>query len=382
MDSPLKQRLIGAAVLAALAIIFLPMLLKGPDVKEPDAAQVPLSMPNAPDQAFSTHELPLTVPDAHTPSGGVLGMETRPVPRPDVDVTPASASSSVTPPLDSDVAPVAVAPPATGSQVPGTVAPSAPLPATAPAVAANPAASAPAQIKPAPTTVVPAAPAQTGAAPAADAVPSTVKPSAVAAGNYSVNVGSFSNLGNAGALVTRLRNAGLPVSTEKVKLNGADALRIRVGPYADRAAAEAARLRAESMAGGSGKVVALDGDDKGAATVKPPVASKPATSPPAAAAQTPVPAPTPASAASKPAATVASGFAVQLAAPAEESAALALRDRARAAGFTAFVQRVDSVNGPRFRVRAGPVADHNAAETLRDAVKQKLSIDGNIVAHP
>ena len=31
MESALKQRLIGAAVLVALAMIFLPMLLKGPD---------------------------------------------------------------------------------------------------------------------------------------------------------------------------------------------------------------------------------------------------------------------------------------------------------------------------------------------------------------
>jgi len=73
---------------------------------------------------------------------------------------------------------------------------------------------------------------------------------------------------------------------------------------------------------------------------------------------------------------------VQLAAPAEESAAIALRDRARAAGFAAFVQRVDTVDGARFRVRAGPVADHNAAEVMRDAISQKLGINGNIVAHP
>ena len=30
MDAPLKQRLVGAAVLVALAVIFLPMLVKGP----------------------------------------------------------------------------------------------------------------------------------------------------------------------------------------------------------------------------------------------------------------------------------------------------------------------------------------------------------------
>ncbi|MEO7251290.1 MAG: sporulation protein, partial [Arenimonas sp.] len=77
MDSPIKQRLIGAAVLAALAVIFLPMLLKGPDVKEPDAATVPLSMPATPGQEFETRELPLTVPDS-APPGGVLGMNSAP----------------------------------------------------------------------------------------------------------------------------------------------------------------------------------------------------------------------------------------------------------------------------------------------------------------
>ena len=39
MDSALKQRLIGAAVLVALAMIFLPMLLKGPDTAEPASAR-------------------------------------------------------------------------------------------------------------------------------------------------------------------------------------------------------------------------------------------------------------------------------------------------------------------------------------------------------
>ena len=74
MDSTLKQRLIGAAVLAALAVIFLPMLLKGPDVKEPDAAEVPLTMPATPGQEFETRELALSEPDGAAPPGGVLGM--------------------------------------------------------------------------------------------------------------------------------------------------------------------------------------------------------------------------------------------------------------------------------------------------------------------
>ena len=78
MESPLKQRLIGAAVLAALAIIFLPMLLKGPAVREPDATEVPLSMPAAPGDAFETRELPLTAPEPNAGADGVLGMRSGP----------------------------------------------------------------------------------------------------------------------------------------------------------------------------------------------------------------------------------------------------------------------------------------------------------------
>jgi DedD protein len=381
MDSPLKQRLIGAAVLAALAIIFLPMLLKGPDVKEPDAAQVPLTMPAAPDQAFSTHELPLTVPESHTPSGGVLGMDTKPVPKPDANATPASASTAIAPApaTDNNIYPAVTPIPAPTAATPATTpaalsaTPANAIPASKPAtVAATPAATAPAS--PAPASATPTKPVL-----APDAAPAMVKPG-TAAGNYAVNVGSFSNLGNANALVSRLKTAGLPVTTEKVKLNGGDALRIRIGPYVDRTAAEAARLRAESMAGGTSKVIALDAEERPSTSppAKVATASKPAVATPTPTTPTPSATTTP----DKPAAAVTSGFAVQLAAPAEESAALALRDRARAAGFAAFVQRVDTVEGPRFRVRAGPVADHNAAEVMRDALSQKLGISGNIVAHP
>ena len=335
MDSTLKQRLIGAAVLAALAIIFLPMLLKGPDVKEPDAAEVPLSMPAPPGQEFETRELTLTAPDGATPPGGVLGM------------APGS------PPVDAD-APAPDSPTVTDEE----------------ALAIAPAAEAGAPVAAAPI-------ATPGAKPEA-AAPATkpIAAAAVGAGNYVVNVGSFSNLDNATALVAKLRAAKLPVTADRVKLASGTAMRIRVGPYADRAAAEAARLRAESVTGGASKVIALDADP--VATVAP----KPAST---AAAAAPKPAPAAvakpaAAAAAKPAAAV--GFAVQLSAPSVEADALALRDRARASGFSSFVQRVETEAGARFRVRVGPVADRSAAEAMRDAVNGKLGTKGIVVANP
>lgn len=332
MDSPLKQRLIGAAVLAALAIIFLPMLLKGPDVREPDAAAVPLSMPAAPGQEYETRELPLTAPEGASGPGGILGMKP---------------------------APADVAPPDPGEN------PGAPL-------AGQPALPAPTDPAQAPATVPAAQAAQ-------EKVP--IAPAAVAAGNYVVNIGTFGNLGNAAGLVDKLRAAKLPVVADRVSLASGTGMRIRVGPYADRAAAEAARLRAESITGAPSKVVVLDAAprDGGAAPV-PTAAAKPeppkATVPSTAGATKPV-----APAVAKPVA-VGAGFAVQLSAPSVEADANALRDRARGLGFSAFVQRVDTDSGVRYRVRVGPVADRASAETMRDAVNGKLGTKGIVVANP
>jgi len=332
MDSSLKQRLIGAAVLVALAVIFLPMLLKGPDVKEPDAAQVPLSMPATPGQEFETRELPLTMPEGNTPPGGVLGM------------TPATPEAMPTPDAATPVATASVA-------------------AAAPA------------------SIAPAAPADEPVAPAPVAPPAEA--AAVAAGKYMVNIGSFSNAANANALVAKLRAQKLPVLADKVTLASGSALRVRVGPYADRATAEAARLRAEEVTGTAGKVVAADAaasevQAKPALAAAKPEAPKPA--PPAKPATTPAAAP----AAAKPAATSAPGvgFAVQLSAPSVEAEANALRDKARAQGLSAFVQPVETDSGRRYRVRIGPVADRAAAQALSEEAAAKLGNKGIIVSNP
>ena len=70
MDTPLKQRLIGAIVLVALAVIFLPMLVKGP-APDSGVANVPITAPDAPaDGQFQTRELPLVAP-----TGGATGLQ-------------------------------------------------------------------------------------------------------------------------------------------------------------------------------------------------------------------------------------------------------------------------------------------------------------------
>lgn len=340
MDTAVKQRLIGAAVLAALAMIFLPMLLRSPDVEESDASRVPLDMPAAPDAEFETRVLPLPAPAASTAEPVVAEQAAAPldpnaVVTVDVDSSKPAEVMPDAPAAGLDAPPVAVdaatGQPVTPSAVPvATPAPSAaaePVPAVAAAPAVAPAAAA--APAPAPVTVAP-------------------PPAAAAAGGFAVNVGSFANLDNARALEAKLRGAGLPVVAERIALSGKPAMRLRVGPYGERAIAEAARLRAQAIAGGSASVIALD------------------------AGSAPAPRPTAASV----------GFAVQLGALRVEADAVALRDRVRAAGFVAFHQRVDSESGPLWRVRVGPEADRAAADKLRDAIAARLGISGMVVSHP
>ena len=74
MDSSLKQRLVGAIVLIALAVIFLPMLVKGP-APDSGVSDVSLAIPAEPKPTgdATTRDFSLTEPGA-TPQGGAVGM--------------------------------------------------------------------------------------------------------------------------------------------------------------------------------------------------------------------------------------------------------------------------------------------------------------------
>jgi cell division septation protein DedD len=321
MDTSLKQRLIGAAVLVALAVIFLPMLVQGP-APDSGASDVPLSMPATPDTGMETRELPLTGP-GDMPSGGATGM-------------PAGGDAAAT--------------------------------------------DAPAQSFPA----------------------------ATAGGDYAVHFGSYASADAAQSVVRALQKARLPGYSEAVQLDGKPAWRVRIGPFASQADAEAARVGASQVRQDvNARVVVLDADTAAPAAVqaatapiadaaKPvamplppdpvPAASKPA---PAATAKVEPPKPQPAPATPPPAAKPAPapaaanvGFAVQLAAFSNPADANALRDRARAAGFDAFTESVRTDKGTLTRVRIGPVADRAEADQLKAQVQAKLGVAGIVRPHP
>ena len=318
MEPALKQRLIGAAVLLALAVIFLPMLIKGP-APESGVSGVSLDMPDSPDGEYETRELPLVSPGS-APSGGALGMD---------------------------------APVGAGAKLP-----------TVDTTPSDPAAAGDDGMMPPPT----------------------------AGGNYAVSFGSYASEADAQRVVGALRASQLPGYQDSVAgSNGRTLYRVRVGPYASQAEAEAARLRAAHVRDDVGsKVVVLDAEPVAASTEstaaapaiplvakpEPPTAPRPAatTPPPSAPVAAPTPAPQPAAS--------DVGFAVQLGAFSVEAEADKLRDRARAAGFSAFVEQVRTDKGTLSRVRVGPVASRAEADRLKAQLAAKLGIDGFVQSHP
>lgn len=333
MEPALKQRLIGASVLVALAVIFLPMLIKDP-APESGVSDVPMQLPDPPQGAYQTRELPLVTPGAAS-AEGVTGLRSgQPAGDgvlPTVDITADQAG-------------------ATGGMMP----------------------------------------------------PPT------AGGDLAVSFGSYATASDAARVVDALRASQLP-GYQETTIGSSDRTlhRVRIGPYGSRAEAEAARLRAAHVRDDVGaRVVTLDaasdaadpaegvadatGTDDGPATpsdsvaeVLPEADDSAEPGQPAAAAervaQSPPPLP---QRSATPAAAADVGFAVQLGAFSNAAEAGKLRDRARAAGFTAFLQTVRTEQGTLTRVVAGPVAERSDAEQMKAQLAARLGVSGLVRSHP
>lgn len=201
MDSALKQRLIGAAVLIALAVIFVPMFLSGSPPKTDNVTES-LAIPPAPEREFQTRVVPAEG-----------GKSTTPAPLP----AQAAGSSDKVATVD------AGANPRNAAEVP--------YPQND---AATPAST------PAKPTVATAKPVE--AAPAKP-IPERAAPAASSTGRYAVHLGIFANSANADALVASAKKNGLVAYAESAEVDGKPATRVRLGPYEDRSTAEAARLK-------------------------------------------------------------------------------------------------------------------------------------------
>jgi cell division septation protein DedD len=73
---------------------------------------------------------------------------------------------------------------------------------------------------------------------------------------------------------------------------------------------------------------------------------------------------------------------VQVAAMGSQADANALRDKLRAAGFDGFTDSVSAGGRRLWRVRAGPQIQRADAERVRDQIKARLGMAGNVVSMP
>jgi cell division septation protein DedD len=366
MEPSLKTRLLGAAVLIALLVLFVPMMFSSAPPKSDADQTVSLEIPPAPDRELQTRTLDVApggspaAAQGAAPAAGTLPANgaAQPV------QAPAATPATVTPGGGSKLASVDIASRkpvdalpedfANAPTSPKAVAPAAPAPAVATA-------------KPPKAVAVPAAEPK---AVAAEALPAGT----AGRGSYTINLSAYADRSKADALVQKVKALGYPVSTAATSQAGKSLTRVTAGPFETRAAAEAARLKITAAAPGAPASLSSRPETQ---TADVPAPARAVPTPTQAAA----PAPT---AAAVPAASPrAGGFAVQVAAVSSEAEATRLRDKLRGAGIAGYVDTVVASSGAKlWRVRAGPQTQRDDATRLKDQIKAKVGLDGVVVSAP
>jgi DedD protein len=195
MDQMLKQRLIGAIVIISLAVIFIPMILEGPDNEMSPRNQ---DMPPPPTIDYQM-EVELPVPSespetVESPDATVTEQEVSAIPETPVSQPEAITGQAEAPPPPAHAEPVESAPP------------------PKPVAVKQPSSSTPPKTAPASTQ-----------------------------GGWILQVGSFSQQANALSLQDRLKKSGYQVAVLDVKSASGTIHRVLIGPVSDRQAAEKLR---------------------------------------------------------------------------------------------------------------------------------------------
>lgn len=189
-----KHRIVGAIIVVALAVIFIPMILSDRESSTERLDAQPIAPDNSTEEPNKVAVTKITPPAETKDSTQRIPVE-----------TPSADQAQVAKPT-----------------VEGAEAKS---PSTAPKTATASASSRKPDVKP----------------------PSS---------GWVVQVGTFSNASNATRLEKKLRAKGQPVLTERVDVSGSSAVRLRVGPFRDRATALKARERINKDVGVKGVVLA------------------------------------------------------------------------------------------------------------------------------
>jgi len=321
MDKVLKRRLIGASILIALAVIFVPMLLVDPDSVDGGAGDG-VDIPPMPESAREVRRIPLDpeaarVADPERRAGGRDSARDaaadapanepepaaeRPRPdepivlRPDLEETPPSRQSG-------DAADERqVDESESGSARP-----------TEPDTAGQ----------------------QTDTTPEAGEI---------SPGDWTVQVASFASGESAEQVRERLEALGHSVARDEIVRGQSLLYRLRTGPYASREAAGRALEQISATVAGVEPIVRkIDGDLRAGAE---------------------------------------SGFAVQVGSFVSEENAESETERLNGLDFEAF--RFSEEVGERliWRVMVGPVADRDAADALESRLVEQADVEGLVVSYP
>lgn len=206
VERQVKERLVGAAVLVALAVILIPELLSGPGTKQ---KPTPSNVRN--EQGLKTYEFKLDGTPARTPA-----QEAAP-----------PAEQAAAPPAEHAEEAVTGAPPAEAPTEKVAQTPSPELRGGEEPQAATP--------PPIPSSPTPS---------------STASPASTA--GWAVQLGSFADEERAKRLVAKLKDAGHNAYLVPLRrADGKTLQRVRIGPYAQRAAAEVALKKVASEAKGA-----------------------------------------------------------------------------------------------------------------------------------
>ncbi len=213
MDIALKRRLVGASVLVALGVIFIPMLLDGPT--EPGRREVAVDLPDEPTR--ERRRIPITPPPRNAP---VTSQNQTQRPQP-VEVqraqTPPATTAREQPPSAEQVEPAAV-----------EQANSAPT-------------RRPASTAPTPTTVTEPESRRSEPTQSEPTQVATAQPGG--SGGWVLQLGSFGNAANASKLVQRVSAAGYNAYQESVEVGGRTLHRVRIGHWREKGEAASAGNR-------------------------------------------------------------------------------------------------------------------------------------------
>ena len=321
MDIALKQRLVGASVLIALAVIVLPMLLGGRP-EEGAAESQKIELPPQPEELdFQTRRYPLGEAPASRPPESVS-------PDPGEGVRPPGGAPAEEP---AEAGPGAV----TRVELKPREVEDALLTAE-PGEGAGPAAGDSGipdeQQKPAPTP-------ESGALQTA---------ATAGGGRYIVQVASFGSLDNATRLAETLRGYGYGVLSDTVSSDVGTLHRVRVGPFDTEADANAAVARLRNQVKDV-KPRVMDLQPQRAAQVTTP--SDPLVR-----------------------------WVVQVGSFSSADNADNLVERLRGEGLSAYKETVTSGGSTIYRVRAGPFVERDEAIRVNGLVSERLSLDGVVMS--